>query len=153
MLSFQIRAFRLSGFCSGLVIVAAALGLLPGCGGGGQGSAARTIPASKIAFMSKRDGASHIYIMNSDGSGQHRLTNRPSYGPALSLDGSKIAFSQGNNIFLMNADGTEQQALTHIPDEPGVDSGAGGASFESRWQRGCFRCQRTLQQCHLRYAD
>lgn len=55
---------------------------------------------SKIVFVSDRDGQSQeeIYIMNSDGSGQTRLTNTPAnhtkYDPSFSPDGSKIIFSE-----------------------------------------------------------
>ncbi len=31
----------------------------------------------KIAFVSKRDGNSEIYVMNTDGSGQRNLTRSP----------------------------------------------------------------------------
>ena len=34
------------------------------------------IERSRIAFMSNRDGANEIYVMNADGSGQTRLTGR-----------------------------------------------------------------------------
>ena len=34
------------------------------------------IERSRIAFMSNRDGANEIYVMNADGSGQTRLTER-----------------------------------------------------------------------------
>ena len=32
---------------------------------------------SKIAYNSDRDGNSEIYVMDADGSNQHRLTNNP----------------------------------------------------------------------------
>ena len=95
----------------------------------------------KIAFASKRDdgnsekfyGNSEIYIMNSDGSNQTRLTNNPStdMAPSWSPDGKKIAFYSLRNdvppekdersswyemnaeIYVMNADGSEQINITN----------------------------------------
>ena len=66
---------------------------------------------TKIAFESKRDGNTDIYIMNPDGSGQKRLTNNPAFdmSPSWSPDGKKIAFvslRDGYEIYVMNADGT-----------------------------------------------
>ncbi|MCH8275629.1 MAG: PD40 domain-containing protein, partial [Armatimonadetes bacterium] len=50
---------------------------------------------AKIAFSSKRDGNSEIYIMNADGTGLTNLTNIAAFdwAPAFSPDGSKVAFS------------------------------------------------------------
>lgn len=83
---------------------------------------ATTLPvASKIAFMSLRDGNPEIYVMNVDGSEQTRLTNHPASDnqPVWSPDGSKIAFSSerdGNvEIYVMNADGSGQRRLTNHP--------------------------------------
>lgn len=73
----------------------------------------------KTVFVSERDGNPEIYIMNSDGSGQVRLTDSPSYDimPAWSPDGTKIAFvseREGNpEIYAMNSDGSGQVRLTN----------------------------------------
>ncbi len=40
-----------------------------------DGSTAWSQDGTKIAFMSDRDGNDEIYVMNSNGSGQIRLTN------------------------------------------------------------------------------
>ncbi|PGD49301.1 hypothetical protein COM36_32570, partial [Bacillus toyonensis] len=37
----------------------------------------RKVLISKIAFISDRDGHDEIYVMNTDGSNQTRLTNTP----------------------------------------------------------------------------
>ena len=73
-------AIRVIAACA----VFALAGILGGCGGGGGGISA---PLQKIAFASDRDGNNEIYVMNSDGSGQTKLTNNsaadafPSFGP------------------------------------------------------------------------
>jgi Tol biopolymer transport system component len=77
---------------------------------------------TKIAFQSNRDGgASEIYVMNSDGSNQTRLTFSSVGGaerPAWSPDGTKIAFvglvtNSTTGIFVMNVDGTGRTLLTN----------------------------------------
>lgn len=77
-------------------------------------------PTCRIAFTSYRNGNyPEIYIMNSDGSDQIRLTNGNSvyqndHDPELSPDGTKIAFvSQDGKIHLMNADGSGVIRLTN----------------------------------------
>ena len=49
----------------------------------------------KIAFASGRGGSQEIYIMNTDGSEQIRLTDTMGFNdnPSYSPDGSKIAFT------------------------------------------------------------
>ena len=79
---------------------------------------------SRIAFATNRDGNWEIYVMNSDGSNPHNITNNPGTDshPSWSPDGSKIAFQSerdGNwEIYVMNSDGSEQVRLT---DDRGVD--------------------------------
>ncbi|MCY4529111.1 MAG: hypothetical protein OXD46_08820 [Chloroflexi bacterium] len=79
---------------------------------------------SRIAFATNRDGNWEIYVMNSDGSNPHNITNNPRTDshPSWSPDGSKIAFQSerdGNwEIYVMNSDGSEQVRLT---DDRGVD--------------------------------
>lgn len=79
----------------------------------------------KIAFTSDRDGNSEIYVMNSDGSGQVRLTNNPGVDdfPSWSPDGNRIAFvSQDISgeffIKVMNSDGSDQTDVTNIAFDP-----------------------------------
>ena len=76
---------------------------------------------SRIAFASNRDGNWEIYLMNSDGSNPHNVTNNPATDshPSWSPDGSKIVFQSeraGNfEIYVMNSDGSEQKRLTEGP--------------------------------------
>lgn len=81
-----------------------------------------TAASEKIAFHSQRDGNREIYIMNSDGTCQNRLTNDPAEDmePSVSSDGTKIVFQSNRrsggvgefDIFIMNIDGTGQVNLT-----------------------------------------
>ena len=98
-----------------LVVTAAVVASLAGCGGGGSSSA-------DIAFVSSRDGDYAIYVMSADGKGERRLTKKDQEGvtegesvffqidPAWSPDATKIAYASvragSPDIYVMNADGT-----------------------------------------------
>ena len=84
----------------------------------------------KIVFHSKRDGNLEIYTMDSDGSGQTRLTfnDATDSAPTWSPNGRQIAFhsyrhddknahkaEMNTEIYVMNADGGNQRRLTHYP--------------------------------------
>jgi len=75
----------------------------------------------RIAFFSDRDGNAEIYVMNSDGSGQTRLTNDPGadYTSRWSPNGMRIAFiseRDGNaEIYAMSIDGSSQTNLSNDP--------------------------------------
>ena len=65
---------------------------------------------SQIAFGSFRNGQFDAYVMNTDGSGQRRLTARRNQGfPVWSPDGRKIVYVRGwpgnPDLYVMNADG------------------------------------------------
>jgi len=63
-----------------------------------------------------------IYVMNTDGTGQKRLTDIPGndhWPPTWSPDSTRIAFTsdgpQGSDIYAMNADGS---GLTNVTGDP-----------------------------------
>ncbi len=84
---------------------------------------------SRIAYVRRMNNANHeIYVMNADGSGATRLTNRPDSvesEPNWSPDGQRIAFISNErptantlvgrfHVWVMNADGSDQTLLTDI---------------------------------------
>ena len=79
---------------------------------------------AKIVFQSSRDGQPEIYVMNSDGTGQTRLTNNSAWdtAPAWSPDGTKILFTSLRDgpmnpaLYVMNVDGSSQTRLTDGSD-------------------------------------
>lgn len=64
---------------------------------------------SQIAFVSRREGQSELYIMNADGSNVRQLTFDLDVAsdPAWSPDGSRIAFSSNGDIFVVDADASD----------------------------------------------
>ena len=84
--------------------------------------------AGKIAFKSHRDGNDEVYVMNTDGTNQVRLTNNSEIDdvPSWSPDWTKIVFHSrrdGNyQIYMMNADGTNQTRLSNNSFNDGLPS-------------------------------
>lgn len=80
------------------------------------------VTGARIVFTSSRDGFMQIYTMNSDGTGQTRLTSDGSNNenPRWSADGAKVLFQSDRDspgsglrdIYVMNADGSGQFRLT-----------------------------------------
>ena len=71
-------------------------------------------PPAKIAFSSMRDGNYEIYVMDSDGGNEVRLTDDPAWDsqPAWSPDGTRIVFYRGHHIYVMDSDGQNLMELT-----------------------------------------
>src|SRR6185295_12955111 len=91
-----------------------------------QGSASaktlkpNAVSGSKIVFGSSRNGGNHdIFVMDTNGSNQTRLTTNAAYDdqPKWSPDASKILFMSNRDgnfeLYTMNADGSSQTRLTN----------------------------------------
>lgn len=83
----------------------------------------------QIAYISGDGETSDIFLINSDGSNQRRLTETSqAYNAAWSPVGNRIAFEssheKGWHIYLINADGTNQQRLPVSVDITGEHSPA-----------------------------
>jgi TolB protein len=72
-----------------------------------QGEPAWSPDGQQIAFVSLRDGTSHIYVMNADGTGTKRLTNsaKADDHPAWSPDGGRIIFGREGALYGVPAGG------------------------------------------------
>ena len=105
----------------------------------------------KLAFVSRRDGNSEIYVMNADGSGQENLTQHPASDshPSWSRDGRKLAFvsrRDGNSeIYVMNADGSGLRNVTRTPSDdlgPAWSPDGRAIAFVHRSRRSARRTHR-----------
>jgi len=69
----------------------------------------------KIAFSSGRDGISHIFVMNADGTGTTRITGsqRNDNHPSWSADGKRIVFSREGALFVVSATGGTPRRVGH----------------------------------------
>jgi len=92
--------------------------------------------SEQIAFVSDRDGNLEIYVMNSDGSMQTRLTTHEADDewPSMSPDGKQIVFISNRDepnrfscmltrdcnseVYIINTDGT---GLTRLTDSPNAE--------------------------------
>jgi Tol biopolymer transport system component len=78
---------------------------------------------SQILFYWYREGYDQLWMMNADGSNQHKLTTDTYWNaiPAMSPDGTQIAFSSLRDgdleIYAMNTDGANPTRLTYTPDQ------------------------------------
>jgi Tol biopolymer transport system component len=76
---------------------------------------------TKIAFLSDRDGATDLYVVATDGTGEIRLTHTPETEtqPEWSADGKRIwftVFSDGSSrIFSIGPGGNDRTALGTVP--------------------------------------
>ncbi|MDP2808499.1 MAG: tetratricopeptide repeat protein [bacterium] len=72
----------------------------------------------KIAFSSKRDGNTELYVMDADGQNQKRITNNPDldYMPAFSPDGKSLAYvsdrDENDEIYLFDLQTKKDRRLT-----------------------------------------
>jgi len=75
-----------------------------------------TPDGKKIVYNSLIDNFSYLFIMDSDGSNQTKLTNHNSgngdWSPNISPDGNKIVFQSQSNIYIMNIDGSGLKRVT-----------------------------------------
>jgi TolB protein len=105
---------RLSVACVGLALVSSA------AAGGG-----RLAANGQIVMQGKHGAKTSIYVVNSDGSGFHRLSGVGGFSgePAWSPSGKSIAFTSNRSgegtqaIYLMNADGTGAKRLGFDPGD------------------------------------
>ncbi|MHB9106289.1 MAG: TolB family protein [Armatimonadota bacterium] len=100
-----------------VVFTMLAIILCAGCGGE-AGLPLSPAASEYIAFVSDRDGATEIYVMNADGSDQRRLTHDSGRKDEISIspDGSRIAFVSKItglwHVYTVNLDGSGLQQLT-----------------------------------------
>lgn len=68
----------------------------------------------RIVFTSRRDGKSHVYVMDADGSGSRQVTRGKSddSAPAWSPDGKRIAFSRDGDLYLVPVTGGAVRRVT-----------------------------------------
>ena len=73
---------------------------------------------TQLAFESKRDGNSEIYVMGADGSAQRNLTHNPDRDicPAWSPTDSRIAYINGTDLYTIAPDGSSRQRLASDVD-------------------------------------
>jgi len=99
------------------VWAAAAVALLVASG------AAAANGTGQILFVSERDGNAEIYLMETDGSGQTRLTDDPAEDrdPSWAPDGTKLVFASNRDgdfdLYTMNLDGTGLTKLVDTDDD------------------------------------
>jgi len=101
----------------------------------------------KVVFASNRaDGDRELYVVNGDGTGEHRLTfnNLFERGPVWSPDASRIAFAAddfttGNwDIYTVDASGGDLRRLT--TDAERDDNPQWTSDGRIVWQHGPFNC-------------
>ena len=107
----------------------------------------------QIVFNSTRDGNSEIYVMDSDGGNQKRLTANQAYDgqPAWSPDGQQAAFvsDRGDGryqIYVMDADGSNPKKLTDTLDNK-------DPSWSPNGQKIAFTSRNAAGRAHITVMD
>jgi Tol biopolymer transport system component len=82
----------------------------------------------RIALVRANGGRAQLLVVDSDGSGEHRLarTKDKASSPAFSPSGRSIAFTVGATLNVVDADGGKPHALLERPHN--------GADFDATWQ-------------------
>ena len=72
--------------------------------------------ATRIAFSSRRDGETHIYVMGADGTGARRITNtaRADDHPSWSPDGKRIVFAREGALFVVLSSGGSAHRIGRV---------------------------------------
>jgi TolB protein len=80
----------------------------------------------KIAFVSRRDGRSHIYVMRADGTGVRRLSDSGADdgSPTWSPDGRRIAFAREAELFVIPTRGGTARRISR---------GVAGEALDPAW--------------------
>jgi len=71
---------------------------------------------TQIAFLSKREKDLDIYVMNTDGSNQHKLYDSGSHDADIDWAGDTIVFTSMFKIWRIKADGTSPTQITNLPN-------------------------------------
>jgi Tol biopolymer transport system component len=101
-----------------------------------DGSPTWSPDGTKLAVVDR--ATSHIYVINSDGTGRTELTSSADGYPQWSPDGTKIAFESTRDgsapqIYVMGADGSNQTRLTNDDDLDGYPSWSPDGSKIAFW--------------------
>jgi TolB protein len=72
-----------------------------------------------VAFTSRRDGRSHIYVMRADGTDVRQVTHGKSDddGPTWAPGQRRLAFSRDRQLFVVGSAGGRARSLTHLGGE------------------------------------
>lgn len=106
------RTRRVAAAAAPLLLLAGALGVLVPA----PAEAAYPGVSGRIFFQSDRDGNPHVYSTNPDGSRLARLTTEgANSSPALSPDGTRLAFIHDGDVWTMDIDGSDHEQVTDTP--------------------------------------